>query len=134
MSFECPICLEAFNNKIPNKIPKLLKCGDTLCVKCLRDLYLSEKIVCPICQKEINEIFEDIRINNYVLYDNNNIICDLCLKEYTNSFNSVYTPKTLKCGDTLCLKCLEKYYKNNEITCPICRKKKQRKIGRNPCE
>ena len=51
---ECPICLEEFNNKIPEKIPKILKCGDTLCSKCLRDLYLSEKMACPICKKEIN--------------------------------------------------------------------------------
>lgn len=132
MSFECPICLEEFNIKSPDHIPKIIKCGDTLCSKCLKNFYQNGKINCPVCKKTINEIIEDVRTNNYALNNNNKIICELCLKEYTSSFKSEKTPKTLKCGDTLCLDCLKKHYKKNQIVCPFCRKKNKEKLDEIP--
>ena len=41
MSFECPICMNEFNTE--KYIPKLLKCGDTICIICLKDIFKKKK-------------------------------------------------------------------------------------------
>ena len=66
MSFTCPVCFEEFN-KESGKIPKILKCGDTLCSKCLKNLYKIIKICCPLCQIKIDEDLIDIPNNKYVI-------------------------------------------------------------------
>ena len=120
MSFECPICMIEFDNKI--KIPKLLKCGDTICSICLNDIFGREK-VCPICRTKIDEDIEILRTNMYAYNAKNKIICEYCLKEFDANFNSENVPKVLKCGDTFCFNCILKLSNNindNEISCPIC--------------
>ena len=37
MSFECPICFKEFSLN-PDNTPKILRCGDTLCNKCLNQI------------------------------------------------------------------------------------------------
>lgn len=47
--YECPLCFKLYNNQ--NNIPFLLKCGDTLCLTCIK--YHKEEaktsIECPTC-------------------------------------------------------------------------------------
>ena len=123
MSFECRKCHQEFNKDNPERKPKILKCGDTLCVECLNNNASNSKIICPICETEIIGKIDEIRTNIFAYNLKNTIICDLCLKEFDNSFNSEKTPKVLKCGDTLCFECIKKNYKNQLISCPICLKK-----------
>ena len=130
MSFECPICFKEFSLN-PDNTPKILRCGDTLCNKCLNQIYKSQK-ECPICRLEIKEKLKDIRINNYALSIKNIILCPLCSQEYDNTFNSEFSPKVLRCGDTLCLNCIKKNYKNNETFCFICRKINKENIDKLP--
>ena len=133
MSFTCPLCYEDFN-KETGKIPKILKCGDTICIICLKRIYKNNKLICPICTIESNEDIETMRTNNFAYYNKNAIICQVCLQEFDNSINSERTPKVLKCGDTLCLSCLKKNYnkENNEIFCLICAKTYKEKIEEIP--
>ena len=132
MSFECPICRDVFNKDNPEKIPKILKCGDTLCVKCLNKLMEKAKKICPICITEIKENIEDIRTNLFAYYIKNTIICPICLKEFEEYFSSEKAPKILKCGETFCFDCLKKNYKNEEIFCPICGKTNKEKLENIP--
>ena len=56
---ECPICLDIFGNKSSHiKAPKVLKCGDSICKECLRDIinYSKEEyILCPMCKEKIKK-------------------------------------------------------------------------------
>ena len=56
---ECPICLDIFGNKSSHiKAPKVLKCGDSICKACLRDIinYSKEEyILCPMCKEKIKK-------------------------------------------------------------------------------
>ena len=56
---ECPICLDIFGNKSSHiKAPKVLKCGDSICKVCLRDIinYSKEEyILCPMCKEKIKK-------------------------------------------------------------------------------
>ena len=133
MSFTCPVCYEEFN-KNSGKIPKILKCGDTICFICLQKIYKNNKIICPICTIESNDDIESIRINNFAYYTKNTIICQVCYKEFNNSINSERTPKVLKCGDTICLNCLKKNYnkENNEVFCTLCAKTYDEKLEDMP--
>ena len=133
MSFTCPVCYEEFN-KDSGKIPKILKCGDTICIICLQKIYKNNKIICPICTIESNDDIESIRINNFAYYTKNTIICQVCYKEFNNSINSERTPKVLKCGDTICLSCLKKNYnkENNEVFCTLCAKTYDEKLEDMP--
>jgi hypothetical protein len=54
--FECPLCFEGLDNE--SRVPMLLECGHTLCVKCLtkligdavkNELY---SFPCPYCKKD----------------------------------------------------------------------------------
>lgn len=133
MSFTCPVCFEEFN-KESGKIPKILKCGDTICIICLKRIYKNNKVICPICTIESNEDIDKIRINNFAYYNKNTILCQLCMKEFDNSISSERTPKVLKCGDTICLACLKKNYnnENNEVFCTLCAKTYNEKLEEIP--
>ena len=117
MSNLCPVCCIEFKEDT-EFIPKILNCGDTICLNCLNKNKKNDKIICPICTQEINDL-ENIRANNLALYVNNTKICKISL----NEFNSETTPKVLKCGNTICLNCLKKSFNesNDEILCPICK-------------
>ena len=120
MSFECPICMIEFDRE--KHIPKLLKCGDTICTICLNDIFKRGK-ECPICRTKIDEGIEILRTNIYAYNAKNKIICELCLEEFDTNFNSEKVPKILKCGDTFCFNCILKLTNNineNEISCPTC--------------
>ena len=119
MSFHCLSCGEDFKEE-DDLIPKVLKCGDTLCLKCIKKNYEVDKITCPLCHKEIEQKTEDIPINKYIIYIKKSILCDLCLEENSNSINGEKAPKILKCGHTFCLQCLYKLNKNGKIRCPFC--------------
>ena len=45
--------------------------------------------------------------------------CPICSKNYNNSINQPYI---LKCGDTICSKCINYYEKEGKktIECPVC--------------
>ena len=54
MSFSCPKCNEKFNKEL-EIIPKILKCGDTICSKCLTEIFEKPEKQCPVCSGKINE-------------------------------------------------------------------------------
>ena len=132
MSFECRKCHQEFNKDNPEKKPKILKCGDTLCVECLTNNLSNSKIICPICKLEIIGNIDEIRTNIFAYNTKNTIICVLCGDEFENSLNSKKAPKVLKCGDTLCFECIKKNYNNQIIFCPICRKKNKENLEELP--
>ena len=120
MSLECPNCSEKFNDD-ENLIPKILKCGDTICIKCLKELSENEEITCPICSKKTNQKIEDTPTNKYAIQLRKSTFCDNCTNEYSNTFNGERIPKVLKCGDTFCLQCINSLSKNDIIICPFCK-------------
>jgi small GTP-binding protein len=132
MSFKCSQCYDEYNEKNPSKIPKILKCGCTLCFRCLQFSLSKAKKLCPICTSEIKETLEEVRTNIFAYNLKNAIICNICLKEFENNFNSEKSPKVLKCGETLCFECIKNNYINNSIICPICRKQSEEKIDEIP--
>lgn len=119
MSFSCPKCNEKFNKEL-EIIPKILKCGDTICSKCLSEIFEKPEKQCPVCSGKINENTEDVRTNIFAYNNKNAIVCGLCLKEFDDEIGLETTPKVLKCGDTICSSCFLKNYINNEIFCPFC--------------
>ena len=54
-------------------------------------------------------------------------ICQICYENYDEKSGKI--PKILKCGDTFCIPCLEKIYKNEKIICPICTKESSDSIN-----
>ena len=132
MSFKCSQCYDEYNNKNPLNFPKILKCGCTLCSRCLKFSLGKERKVCPICTSEIKETFDEIRTNLFAYNSKNAIVCGACFKEYENDFNSEKCPKVLKCGETLCFECIKKNFKNDSISCPFCRKINEEKLDEIP--
>ncbi|TNV86534.1 hypothetical protein FGO68_gene7498 [Halteria grandinella] len=60
----CPICLEGYNQQ--EKCPKVLKCGHTLCLKCLQKQF--KNLQCPICRDQLsNEPLLKIPSNYQIL-------------------------------------------------------------------
>ena len=119
MSLECPLCGEEFKED-EKCLPKLLKCGDTLCINCIKEKCETEKIICPLCEQNTNQTIEDIPTNKYAIQLKKSILCDKCLQEYSHTLNGERIPKVLKCGDTFCLACLKGLYKEGKIRCPFC--------------
>ena len=117
---ECSLCFEDFKDD-PDHIPKIMKCGDSFCVKCIKTLIIEDKIICPICKAIITEKIDEMPINKYALNPKKNLFCEKCLGEYSNDLNSKKAPRILKCGDTFCTECLEKVRSNNKIICPSCK-------------
>ena len=117
MSFICPICCKDFTED-SESIPKILKCGDTICFNCLNNKKENNTIICPLCSIDTNDL-ENLRTNNFALHKQNNKKCKLCL----NEFNTERIPKVLKCGDSICLNCVKKsnnkhkIENNDEILC-----------------
>jgi len=117
---ECSLCFEDFKND-SDHVPKIMKCGDFFCVKCIKSLIIEDKIYCPICKDIITEKIDEMPINKYALNSKKNIFCDICFGEYSNDLNSKKAPRILKCGDTFCTECLEKSRSNDKIICPSCK-------------
>ena len=122
----CSFCFEDFKDDDPDHIPKIMKCGDTFCVKCLKSFLVEDKIICPTCKAVITEKIDEMPINKYVLNPEKKIICDICLGEYSNKLTSKKTPRILKCGDTFCTECLKESRKDNKNICIFC--------GKESCE
>ena len=95
MSFKCSQCYDEYNNKNPLNFPKILKCGCTLCLRCLKFSLGKARKICPICTSEIKETLDEIRTNLFAYNAKNAIVCDACFKEYENDFNSEKSPKVL---------------------------------------
>jgi GTPase SAR1 family protein len=116
---ECNLCFKDFKDD-PEHIPKIMKCGDSFCAKCLKSLIIEDKINCPICKTVITEKIDEMPINKYALNPKKTIVCDICLEEYSNDLNSQKAPRIMKCGDTFCTECLEKNRCNNKNICVFC--------------
>ena len=132
---ECSLCFEDFKDE-PDHIPKIMKCGDSFCVKCIKTLIIEDKIICPICKAIITEKIDEMPINKYALNPKKTLVCEICLEEYSNDLNSKKAPRILKCGDTFCTECLEKSRSNNKNTCVFCREEsceEVRKLIINKC-
>jgi GTPase SAR1 family protein len=127
MSITCNICFDNFDEE-PDHEPKVMKCGDTFCFKCLKQIKKEkEKFSCPICQKEIDENIEDMPTNKYVFNPKKAILCDLCYNEFDNNYKSERTPRILPCGDTFCSECL-KTKSGSEIICMFCGKRTKENV------
>jgi Ras-related protein Rab-18 len=118
---ECSLCFQDFKDD-PDNTPKIMKCGDTFCVKCLKSLIIEDKIICPICKAIIMEKIDEMPINKYALNPTKTLVCDLCLGEYSNDVNSKKAPRILNCGDTFCTECLEHNRCNDKNICLFCEK------------
>ena len=69
---ECPICLDIFgNNSNHIKAPKILKCGDSICMECLEVIIKNteeESFLCPACKEKIKkEQYIDDYVTNRVI-------------------------------------------------------------------
>ena len=126
---ECSLCFEDFKDE-PDHIPKIMKCGDSFCVKCIKTLIIEDKIICPICKAIITEKIDEMPINKYALNPKKTLVCEICLEEYSNDLNSKKAPRILKCGDTFCTECLEKSRTNNKNTCVFCREESCEEVGK----
>ena len=124
---ECSLCFEDFKDD-QEHLPKIMKCGDTFCSKCIEPLILDEKIICPICKDIITEKIDEMPINKYTLIQEKKIVCDKCLEEYTIELNSKKAPRILKCGDTFCTECLEKSRSNGKIICSLCKSESNEEV------
>ena len=49
---ECPVCLLKYD--LPDRVPKILGCGHTFCLCCLRELGSGGDIQCPTCRAQYN--------------------------------------------------------------------------------
>ena len=132
MSFKCSQCYDEYSDKNPLNFPKILKCGCTLCFKCLKFSLGKARKVCPTCTSEIKETLDEIRTNIFAYNSKNAIVCGACFKEFENDFNSEKSPKVLKCGETICFECIKKNFKNDSIFCPICTKTTEEKLDEIP--
>ena len=128
-TIECSLCFEDFKDD-PDHLPKIMKCGDSFCVKCLKSLIIEDKIICPICKAIIKEKIDDMPINKYALNPKKTLVCDICLEEYSNDLNSKKAPRILKCGDTFCTECLEKSRSNNKNICVFCEEESCEEVGK----
>ena len=56
----CILCFYQYNNN--KKIPKILKCGHTFCLECLKRIYIKNdgNFKCPTCRKECTEKPENL--------------------------------------------------------------------------
>ena len=124
---ECGLCLEDFKDE-PERIPKIMKCGHSFCVKCINSLIRDEAIICPICKSIIAEQIDEMPINKFALQPKKNLFCEICLEGYSNDPNSKKLPRILKCGDTFCTECLEKSRINDKIICPSCKAESCEKV------
>ena len=116
---ECGICRNEYKEGSENE-PKVLKCGDTLCVKCIKKIRAdNNKFLCPYCRASITEEIEDMPTNKFVLQKMQNLLCDICFKEFGNDSNPKRIPRVLNCGHTFCTNCLNNSLSNkdNEIMC-----------------
>ena len=127
---ECSLCFEDFKDDEDHK-PRIMKCGDTFCEKCIKSLILEDdKIVCPVCKAIITEKIEEMPFNKYALSQQKKIVCEKCLEEYSNDLSSKKVPRILKCGDTSCTECLEKSINNDKIICPFCGSESSEEVGK----
>ncbi|QIH04923.1 RING-finger-containing E3 ubiquitin ligase [Dasineura jujubifolia toursvirus 2a] len=54
--------------------------------------------------------------------EENDEVCPICIQKlYTLHINNNKIIKTIKCSHIFCYSCIDTWYKNNKITCPICR-------------
>ena len=49
---ECPVCMLKYD--LPDRVPKILGCGHTFCLCCLRELGSGDKLNCPTCRAELH--------------------------------------------------------------------------------
>jgi hypothetical protein len=63
--FCCGICAEKFNEK--DKQPKILKCGHTICVKCLNKINKQSDFKCPYCKLSIDKSYIAVAPTNFAI-------------------------------------------------------------------
>ena len=128
----CCICYEYYNQN-SEIIPKILNCGDTICVKCLKNIKKEkDKFNCPVCQKEIYDEIDDMPINKYIFNTKKSILCDICFEEFDNNYRSDKSPRVLPCGDTFCAKCLKNNNSSSAIFCYFCGQKSEKDVDDLP--
>ena len=70
---ECSICMDIFGNSDSHiRCPKILKCGDSFCKECLKDIIKrndGNNLLCPSCKKQIKkeEDIEEYTTNREVI-------------------------------------------------------------------
>ena len=70
---ECPICFDIFGNNLNHiKVPKILKCGDSICAECLEKTIKDTKeefFICPKCKQNVTkeESFDNYVTNKLII-------------------------------------------------------------------
>ena len=121
MSLNCPKCNNDFSED-GEKIPKILDCGDSFCINCIKKSTKNGIIKCSLCNSETNKKIDELPTNKYAIQTKKLILCDLCMDEFGEDASSEKAPIILKCGHTFCLECLGKKIKNEMIKCSFCQK------------
>ena len=118
---ECSNCFEDFRED-QDHLPKIMKCGDTFCEKCIKTFIVDNKIICPNCGTIIMKNIEEMPINKYALNSQKSILCYSCSNDFSYNLDSEKTPRILNCGHTICTQCLYKLRTNDKIECIFCLK------------
>ncbi|CAG2221877.1 unnamed protein product [Mytilus edulis] len=96
---QCPICFES-----AYKCPKLLPCGHTFCLPCLKDHVRNrisdESVICPMCRSNIHIPGDGVKgfQENYFVSAKNVLTCDVCRENMSEWLCS-------ECDKSMCLIC-----------------------------
>ena len=69
----CSICLVQFGNENDN-LPLSLKCGHTLCKKCVNDYQQTNNLICPYCKVKTEMQSKGQLANNNIILSTINLL------------------------------------------------------------
>ena len=69
----CSICLVQFGNENDN-LPLSLKCGHTLCKKCVSDYQQTNNLICPYCKVKTEMQSKGQLANNNIILSTINLL------------------------------------------------------------
>uniref|UniRef100_A0A1I7T2N2 RING-type domain-containing protein n=1 Tax=Caenorhabditis tropicalis TaxID=1561998 RepID=A0A1I7T2N2_9PELO len=60
---KCGICLRGYSSNLKKRVPRMMRCGHTVCYGCAKRLREYSAIICPFCQKYTFENNKDLPKN-----------------------------------------------------------------------
>ena len=64
-ALSCVVCTELFRVAPSPHVPKMMRCGHTVCEECLTTLAASEYNRCPTCRKDIDIMCTNLMLGEY---------------------------------------------------------------------